>query len=108
MFRMGWAIDYPSAENYLSPIFSTGAIKTGSNYAGYSNKEFDDLVAKGDQAATAEEGLKFYQQADDVLIKDLPYVPVYFYRNNSGYSNKVKNVKINLLNQVEWAEVEKA
>ncbi|MET8004629.1 peptide ABC transporter substrate-binding protein [Nonomuraea glycinis] len=108
MFRMGWAIDYPSAENYLSPIFSTGAIKTGSNYAGYSNKEFDDLVAKGDQAATAEEGLKLYQQADDVLIKDLPYVPVYFYRNNSGYSNKVKNVKINLLNQVEWAEVEKA
>ena len=67
----GLGIDYPSAENYLSPIFSTGAIKTGSNYAGYSNKEFDDLVAKGDQAATAEEGLKFYQQADDVLIKDL-------------------------------------
>ncbi|MDA0634843.1 ABC transporter substrate-binding protein [Nonomuraea sp. MCN248] len=108
MFRMGWAIDYPSAENYLSPIFSTGAIKTGSNYAGYSSKEFDDLVAKGDQAPTAEEGLKFYQQADDVLIKDLPYIPVYFYRNNSGHSTNVKNVKINLLNQVEWADVEKA
>jgi oligopeptide transport system substrate-binding protein len=108
MFRMGWAIDYPSAENYLTPIFSTGAIKTGSNYAGYSNKEFDELVAKGDQAATPEEGLKYYQQADDVLIKDLPYIPVYFYRNNSGYSTAVKNVRINLLNQVEWADVEKA
>ncbi|MFC5818287.1 ABC transporter substrate-binding protein [Nonomuraea sp. NPDC050478] len=108
MFRMGWAVDYPSAENYLSPIFSTGAIKTGSNYAGYSSKEFDELVAKGDQAESPEEGLKFYQQADDVLIKDLPYVPVYFYRNNSGYSTQVKNVRINLLNQVEWADVEKA
>lgn len=108
MFRMGWAVDYPSAENYLTPIFSTGAIKTGSNYAGYSSKEFDELVAKGDQAETPEEGLKFYQQADDVLIKDLPYVPVYFYRNNSGYSTQVKNVRINLLNQVEWADVEKA
>ncbi|MFG3441854.1 ABC transporter substrate-binding protein [Nonomuraea sp. NPDC047897] len=108
MFRMGWAIDYPSAENYLTPIFSTGAIKTGSNYAGYTNPEFDETVAKGDQAPTAEEGLKLYQQADDILIKDLPYVPVYFYRNNSGYSTKVKNVKINLLNQVEWADVEKA
>jgi oligopeptide transport system substrate-binding protein len=108
MFRMGWAIDYPSAENYLTPIFSTGAIKTGSNYAGYTNKAFDDAVAAGDQAPTAEEGLKLYQQADDILIKDLPYIPVYFYRNNSGYSTKVKNVHINLLNQVEWAEVEKA
>ncbi|MDP4506084.1 peptide ABC transporter substrate-binding protein [Nonomuraea turcica] len=108
LFRMGWAIDYPSAENYLSPIFSTGAIATGSNYGGYSNKKFDDLIAQGDQAATVEEGLKFYQQADDILNEELPYIPVYFYRNNSGYSTSVKNVKINLLNQVEWADVEKA
>ncbi|MFD9949871.1 ABC transporter substrate-binding protein [Nonomuraea sp. NPDC059023] len=108
LFRMGWAIDYPSAENYLTPIFGTGAIKTGSNYGGYTSKEFDELLAKGDQAATPEEGLKFYQQADDILNKELPYIPVYFYRNNSGYSTKVKNVKINLLNQVEWSQVEKA
>ncbi|GAA2285926.1 ABC transporter substrate-binding protein [Nonomuraea roseoviolacea subsp. roseoviolacea] len=108
MFRMGWAIDYPSAEDYLTPIFSTGAIKTGSNYAGYSNKTFDETVAKGDQAASPEESLKQYQAADDILIKEMPYIPVYFYRNNSGYSTKVKNVKINLLNQVEWADVEKA
>ncbi|WP_327089056.1 ABC transporter substrate-binding protein [Nonomuraea sp. NBC_01738] len=108
LFRMGWAIDYPSAENYLTPIFGTGAIESGSNYGGYSNKEFDDLVAKGDQAATLEEGLKAYQQADDILLKELPYIPVYFYRNNSGYSTNVKNVHINLLNQVEWSQVEKA
>ncbi|MFG1707576.1 ABC transporter substrate-binding protein [Nonomuraea sp. M3C6] len=108
LFRMGWAIDYPSAENYLTPIFSTGAIETGSNYGGYSNKEFDDLVAKGDQATDAAEGLKFYQQADDILIKDLPYIPVYFYRSNFGYSSKVNNVKLNLLNQVEWADVTKS
>ncbi|MFJ2034228.1 ABC transporter substrate-binding protein [Streptosporangium sp. NPDC087985] len=107
MFRMGWAIDYPSAENYLTPIFSTVAIKTGSNYAGWSNKEFDDLLAKGDTAPTQEEGLKFYQQADDILIKELPYVPVYFYRTNAAFSQHVKGVKINLLNQVEWINVEK-
>ncbi|MFF5249719.1 ABC transporter substrate-binding protein [Streptosporangium sp. NPDC000095] len=107
MFRMGWAIDYPSAENYLTPIFSTVAIKTGSNYAGWSNKEFDELLSKGDTAPTQEEGLKFYQQADDILIKELPYIPVYFYRTNAAFSQHVKGVKINLLNQIEWAEVEK-
>ncbi|MER6832211.1 ABC transporter substrate-binding protein [Streptosporangium sp. NPDC000563] len=107
MFRMGWAIDYPSAENYLTPIFSSVAIKTGSNYAGWSNKEFDELLSKGDTAPTQEEGLKFYQQADDILIKELPYIPVYFYRTNAAFSQHVKGVKINLLNQIEWAEVEK-
>ncbi|MEV6866702.1 ABC transporter substrate-binding protein [Streptosporangium subroseum] len=107
MFRMGWAIDYPSAENYLTPVFSTVAIKTGSNYAGWSNKEFDDLLAKGDSAPTQAQGLKFYQQADDILIRELPYIPVYFYRINAAFSQNVKGVKINLLNQVDWAEVEK-
>jgi len=107
MFRMGWAIDYPSAENYLTPIFSTVAIKTGSNYAGWSNKEFDELLSKGDAAPTQEEGLKFYQQADDILINELPYIPVYFYRTNAAFSQHVKGIKINLLNQVEWAEVER-
>ncbi|MEV3984960.1 ABC transporter substrate-binding protein [Nonomuraea sp. NPDC049758] len=108
LFRMGWSIDYPSAENYLTPIFGTQAISTGSNYGGYENKEFDDIVAKGDQAADAAEGLKLYQQADDILIKDMPYIPVYFYRSNFGHSPKVKGVKLNLLNQVQWADIEKA
>ncbi|MFI7618458.1 ABC transporter substrate-binding protein [Nonomuraea terrae] len=108
LFRMGWSIDYPSAENYLTPIFGTGSIGTGSNYGGYSNKEFDELVAKGDQATDAAEGLKYYQQADDILLKDLPYIPVYFYRAVYANSSKVKNVKLNLLKQIEWADVEKA
>ena len=108
MFRMGWAIDYPSPENYLTPIFSTGAIKTGSNYAGYSNKEFDELLRKGDTASTPEEGMQFYREAADILNKELPYVPVYFYRINAAFSEHLKSVRINLLNQVDWLSVEKA
>ncbi|GIH78534.1 peptide ABC transporter substrate-binding protein [Planobispora longispora] len=107
MFRSGWLIDYPSAENYLTPIFSTGAIRTGSNYAGYSNPEFDQLLAKGDSAASLEEGLKYYQQADDLLLRDLPMIPIFYYRMNAAFSEHIRGVEINLLNQVEWASVEK-
>lgn len=106
LFRMGWVIDYPSAENYLSPVFSTGAIAHGQNFGGYSNREFDALIKQGDAARTPEEGLKYYQMADDILIKDMPYIPVYFYRLNAAYSHHVKNVHINLLNQVDWLSVE--
>ncbi|GGS73094.1 putative peptide ABC transporter DppA [Planobispora rosea] len=107
MFRSGWLIDYPSAENYLTPVFSTGAIKTGANYAGYSNTDFDRLLAKGDSAASLEEGLKYYQQADDLLLRDLPMIPIFYYRMNAAFSEHVRGVRINLLNQVEWASVEK-
>lgn len=107
MFRAGWAMDYPSAENYLSPMFSTVAIKTGSNFSGWSDKEFDDLLAKGDAAPSQKESLKYYQQADDILIKQLPYIPVYFYRTNAAFSQNIRSLKINMLNQVEWAKIEK-
>lgn len=106
LFRMGWVIDYPSAENFLTPVFSTGAIAHGQNFGGYSNKEFDELIKKGDAARTPEEGLKYYQMADDILINDMPYIPVYFYRLNAAYSHHLKNVQINLRNQVDWLSVE--
>ena len=38
IFRSGWQADYPSIENYLSPIYAKGAFSpNGSNYAKYDN-----------------------------------------------------------------------
>ncbi|WP_431954989.1 peptide ABC transporter substrate-binding protein [Actinacidiphila sp. bgisy167] len=93
-FRMGWNMDYPNMENYLRPIFSKDAIANGSNYAGYTNPEFEKLLAAGDKAATDADAQKEYQAADDILLKEMPYIPVYFYKLNAGYSAKLSAVKI--------------
>lgn len=37
-FRTGWQMDYPSIENFLTPLYATGA---SSNDGDYSNKAFD-------------------------------------------------------------------
>lgn len=108
LFRMGWAIDYPSPENYLTPIFATGAITNGSNYADYSNKEFDKLLTEGDTAETPEAGLEKYREAADILNEDLPYIPVYFYRLNAAYSDKLSAVEIDPVEHIDWTVVEKA
>ncbi|MFF1875206.1 ABC transporter substrate-binding protein [Streptomyces sp. CB03911] len=107
-FRMAWSMDYPSAENYLRPIFSKIAIDNGSNYGGYVNEEFETLLAKADSAKTDEESLKLYQQADDVLIKDVPYIPIYTYMSSAAYTKTVKNVKVNAQGQMDLANVELA
>ncbi|MFG2626973.1 ABC transporter substrate-binding protein [Streptomyces sp. NPDC048473] len=93
-FRMGWNMDYPNMENYLRPIFSKDAIENGSNYAGYTNEKFEQLLKDGDQATTPESAIKKYQEADDVLLDEMPYIPVYFYKLNAGYSSKIKSMKI--------------
>ncbi|MET8702299.1 ABC transporter substrate-binding protein [Kitasatospora sp. NPDC058032] len=107
-FRMAWQMDYPSIENYLRPIFSKVAIENGSNYGGYVNEQFEGLLAQADQAKTQEEGLKLYQQADDILIKDLPYIPVYTYMTSAAYTKKVKNVVVDAQNRIDLANVELA
>ncbi|MEU8270673.1 ABC transporter substrate-binding protein [Sphaerisporangium sp. NPDC049002] len=104
-FRMAWIMDYPSPENFLRPIFGSGG---SSNYSGYKSKQFDDLITAGDAAKTLDEGIKSYQQADDLLIKELPYIPVYFYQTNGAYSQHVKNVKIDPFERIDLFNVEKA
>ncbi|WP_026179055.1 peptide ABC transporter substrate-binding protein [Streptomyces hokutonensis] len=103
-FRMAWSMDYPDMEDYLRPVFSKEAIANGSNYSGYTNEKFEQLLVEGDQAPTHEEAIKKYQAADDVLLKDLPYIPVYFYTLNAGFSDKIKSMKI-AGHQILWDTV---
>ncbi|MEV1143707.1 ABC transporter substrate-binding protein [Micromonospora sp. NPDC049799] len=103
LFRMGWVMDYPSMENYLGPLYSTNG---SSNYYGYSNPEFDKLLAEGSAAATEEEAIKKYQQAEDLLAKDLPVIPLRFGQNNFGHSTKVTNVEMDLFDRIDLLKIE--
>ena len=105
MFRMGWIFDYPAMENYLGPLYSTHG---SSNYYGYSNPEFDSLLAQGDRAATPEEATKLYQQAEDILARDLPMIPLRYWVNNFGHSRRVKNVKVDAFFMVQLLDLESA
>ena len=73
-FRTGWQADYPSMLNYLGPIYATGA---GSNDGDYSNKKFDDLVTQAAKAK-GDERYKLIGEAQTVLFKDLPAIPLWY------------------------------
>ena len=89
-FRLGWSLDYPSPENYLRPIVGTGG---DSNYTGYSNPKFDDLMVQGDEAATLEESFASYQQAGDIALEDMPIIPMWSGRTAYAASDGVGDVR---------------
>ena len=60
--------------NYLGPIYATGA---GSNDGDYSNKEFDKLVTEA-AAAKGDARYKLIGEAQAVLLKDLPAIPLWY------------------------------
>ncbi|CAM5482908.1 Peptide ABC transporter substrate-binding protein OS=Streptomyces antimycoticus OX=68175 GN=SANT12839_061160 PE=4 SV=1 [Streptomyces antimycoticus] len=86
MYRGGWVLDYPVNSNFMRDLYGS---KAAGNTSGYANKEFDQLAAKADKAATLDETVKLYQEAEQVLAKDMPAIPLWFYKVNSGQSNKV-------------------
>jgi peptide/nickel transport system substrate-binding protein len=93
-FRLGWVMDYPSPENYLKPLYGT---QGSSNSCGYSNPEFDKLVAEGDAAPTLEEGISKYQAAEDLVLEDMPVIPLWFGKSAMAYNDNVDNVKFDVI-----------
>ncbi|ATF93376.1 ABC transporter substrate-binding protein [Cedecea neteri] len=75
LVRYGWIADYDDAATYLNN-FRTGDSQNSSKY---SNPAYDEIIAKASQATTQEERAKYYQQAEDILAKDVPTIPIYHY-----------------------------
>ena len=85
-FYGSWGHDYPDPQNWLYALYHSSQIggapnSTGNgNTEGYSNKQFDQLVEQANKLADpakVEERYSLYQQAEEILLKDAPMVPLY-------------------------------
>jgi oligopeptide transport system substrate-binding protein len=91
IYRSGWVADYPSIENFLNPIYRTGG---SSNDNLYSNPEVDALLAQADAAPTEDEGHALYQEAERLIVQDMPAIPLYFQNVNAGWSERLSTVTV--------------
>lgn len=84
--RHGWIGDYNDPMTFLD-MWVTGS---GQNNAGYSNAEYDSLI---DQAKAEQDGTKrteLLRQAEDILMEDMPIIPIYYYTNIVCANDNVK------------------
>ena len=105
MFRTGWQMDYPSIENFLGPLYGTGA---GANDSGYSNEQFDSLIAQAAAASTPEEAISLYQQAESLLAEEMPAMPLWFNLTVAGYSTRVADVIITPFGTVDLLNISRS
>lgn len=77
-YRSGWGPDYPSADNYLVQLYdSSSADGKGGNSGNYKNPAFDAMMDKALSASSTEEADKYYQQGEEILLQDLPAIPLW-------------------------------
>ncbi|MEU6428165.1 ABC transporter substrate-binding protein [Microbispora sp. NPDC046973] len=85
MFRMGWQLDFPHIQNALG-TFASG---DGSNFGLYRNPRFDALLRTADREVSRARAIKLYRKAEAMLVRDMPAIPLWFYRYEAGYSRRI-------------------
>ena len=92
MYRTGWQMDYPLIQNFLQPVYYTDA---SSNDNDYSSEDFDRFVREANAAEDEEEAIDKFKEAEKVLVKDLPSIPLWYENGTAGYSDRVDDVALN-------------
>ena len=69
MWSSGWCADYPDPENFADVLFHT---QGNANEGGYSNPELDSILEAGRIEPDVQKRILLYQQAEDILLEDMP------------------------------------
>ncbi|MCL2316255.1 MAG: ABC transporter substrate-binding protein, partial [Actinomycetia bacterium] len=102
MYRGGWQMDYPSIENFLAPIYATGA---SSNDTDYSSATFDGLLKQAAAATDPATANGLYQQAEAQLNIDFPTMPLWYQQSQFIYSTKIKSVKMTPFSTFDFSSI---
>jgi len=82
IFRMGWCMDYPDANNWDKDVVAVGGNNNPKDGGGinWKNDEFEKLVADAAKELDPKKRTEMYAQAEDILVnKDAAMAPIYWY-----------------------------
>ena len=104
-FRAAWQGDYPSMIEFLAPLFATGA---GSNDVGYSNREFDAALMAAEAAPDLRQSDALVNNAQRILLHDMPVVPLWDNISVLGWSPGVSRVAVTWNGLPDYENIAKA
>ncbi|HET6533047.1 MAG TPA: ABC transporter substrate-binding protein [Actinoplanes sp.] len=102
-YRAGWQQDFPTVENWLGPLYVTGA---SSNDGLFSNAEVDRLYKEGAAAATVDAANAKFAEALKVVDSQVPAMPMLDVEQQSGVSDRVTGVKVTNVGEIDLSSVE--
>jgi len=92
--RMGWSGDYNDPNTFLD-MWVTGG---GNNRTGWSNQAYDTLISQASECLDQGKRFALFQKAENILLEQLPIIPIYFNTNDFLADPSVKGWYPNILN----------
>jgi oligopeptide transport system substrate-binding protein len=104
-FRAGWQGDFPSMLEFLEPLFATGA---GADDVGYSNPRFDAAIAAAEAAPDLPQSYRLANDAQRILLEDMPVIPLWYTVAVAGRSPSVSHVALTWNGLPDYEHIVKA
>lgn len=90
IFALGWVADYPDGQNFLLLFYGPNR-SPGPNTCNYRNPAFDALYEKAIALTAPEARIPLYQQMEDIVIEDCPWLMSHYGVIYALYHNRLKN-----------------
>ena len=91
-FIIGVSGDVPDADATLYPQFRSDG---GQNVHSYANAEVDEMLLRARQSSDSAERLELYKEVQEIMMEELPCIPLFFKTNNMLYNSNLKNFTSN-------------
>lgn len=91
--RAGWVADFIDPSNFFDIMLSF----SGNNHTGWSNSEYDELIARSAATTDPKERENLFERANRILADDMPIIPIYYYSDLNLVSTQVKNWHDNVM-----------
>ena len=99
----GWAGDNGDPDNFLTPMLSCDAAKSGENYARWCNQKFQDLITRAREVIDNDERAKLYNEALAVYDEDQPWISMAHPKMFTAMRENVEGYVINPLTNNNFA-----
>ncbi len=90
--RRAWVGDYLDPNTFLDMYVTNGE----NNNTGFSNAEYDRLIADAAQEPDATQRMNMLERAERILMDQMPIIPVYFYVSRNMVKPYVRGFYNNL------------
>lgn len=99
--RASWFGDYNDPNTFLNLLTSY----SDNNHSGWENAKYDELIGKAARASDPQVRYDYFQQAEAVVLQEMPVIPIYFYVNPYLLNPSVKGWHGNILDQNNYKGV---
>jgi oligopeptide transport system substrate-binding protein len=94
LIRSGWIGDYNDASNFLDLFRSDVGTM---NPSVWKNKDYDSLMKQASIETDSQKRIELMQQAERILLADMPLIPIYYYTTQHLLSPDLKGWKDNVM-----------